>query len=86
MNELMEYFRDKHGTRKKGILYAVDKNKIGWSLWNPKYGIKFNRENGVKAARGRAIKGTHSECPHSLTAAFQKMCDRAERYYQKALN
>lgn len=82
MRELIEYFRDKHGTRKKGVLYAVDKNKVGWSLWNPKWGIKFSKELGIKAAKGRAEKGTHVECPHSLRMALQKMHDRAGRYYK----
>ncbi len=82
MRELVEYFRDKQGTRKKGVLCAIDKNKIGWSLWNPKWGIKFSKELGIKAAKGRAIKGTRVKCPHSLRIAFEKMRDRADRYYK----
>ena len=61
---LINYIRKQYANKEKGIfnsspigiVVALDKNKIGWSLLNPK--DKWNKKIGLSIAIGRANKFT----------------------------
>ena len=88
---IYEYMKDKYGHR-KGVVCATSKIGIGWSLCNKK--DRFNRDFALKIAEGRARKyekivqevdedGYEIKVPDSIYPLFEKMVDRAERYYQE---
>ena len=79
MKGIYEYVKDKHGHR-RGVVYAVGKGEVGWSLCN--HLDRFNRDLGIKIAQGRAINGFKDEIPNEVRYTYEKMKDRAKRYYK----
>lgn len=69
-----------------GIIVAIDRNQIGWSLCNKK--DQFNKHMGRKIAVNRAdFYGTNKtlllkEVPDSIKEEIIKMYDRSEKYYK----
>jgi hypothetical protein len=51
---IFEYVKDKHGHR-RGVVCAVGKNELGWSLCNEKAGDKFDKVFALRIAIGRAL-------------------------------
>lgn len=82
---LIEYIRDDY-RNKIGVVVALDKNKVGWSVCKVANGQqldRFNKEFGLKVAIGRAEKQSTATIPSQYAyEAVQKMYERAERYYK----
>lgn len=55
---------------------------LGWSKVNLSQGDSFNKERAIAIARGRAIVGNSPEMPRKIAPAYNRMVDRAERYFQ----
>jgi hypothetical protein len=81
---LVEYVRD----RKRnpiGAVIGVRNHKdvsVGWSLTNRKAGDRFDKDMAIKIALGRAVEGTNKALPHTVAPIFNKMVERAKRYFQ----
>ena len=69
-----------------GVIVAIDKNKVGWSLCSPR--DKFNKERGKMVAQRRAeAYGTDSQkvfenAPYSIILDIQKMYERSQKYFK----
>lgn len=91
---VIDYKMDNHyGTRiietggdPIGVIVAIDKNKVGWSLCSPR--DKFNKERGKMVAQRRAeAYGTDSQkvfenAPYSIILDIQKMYERSQKYFK----
>lgn len=55
---------------------------IGWSKVNRSMGDKFSKTEAVRIARERAIIGNAPSMPRKIAPAFERMEDRAARYFQ----
>lgn len=55
---------------------------IGWSKVNRSMGDKFDKNEGIRIARERAILGNAPYMPRKIARAFTHMEDRAARYFQ----
>jgi len=53
-NIICQYLNDRTGNR-KGCVVAIGAGVVGWSLCNFKAGDKFNKEDALKNAIGRAV-------------------------------
>jgi len=87
MNELITYVKVPSGRRKgqlRGVVVAVDRDKIGWSQANEKAGDKFIKERGIAIARTRALNGTpaKSKIPYDIQKTLVYMTHRALRYFK----
>tara|TARA_Y100000310_G_C20341092_1_gene649847 strand:- start:412 stop:660 length:249 start_codon:yes stop_codon:yes gene_type:complete len=80
---IYEYVRGGHG-RKRGIVCALGKKDIGWSLCNKKLGDVFDKELGLRIAQGRALKiyPNGNGVPPSVMPVFKKMKIRAKKYFK----
>ena len=84
---LVEYIRGKNnslgqnikGGQLIGVVVALDKWSIGWSLCSKK--DKFNKQRALEIAIGRAEKST-AVVPTSIKPVFVKMINRAMRYFK----
>jgi hypothetical protein len=85
---IYEYVKNEHGHR-KGIVCATSKFGIGWSLCHNN--DIFDKNLALKIAEGRARKleklseeeeEVTIKIPESITNIFDKMVDRADRYYK----
>jgi hypothetical protein len=87
---IYEYVKDKHG-HLKGVVCATSNIGIGWSLCRKE--DKFDKDFGIRIAEGRAKKiekiseeiedsFINIEVPPSITDQFDKMVERAEKYYK----
>jgi len=84
-----EYYR-KNG-KLKGVVVALDKGTFGWSLCNTK--DVFDKSKAVGIAYNRALKSSlldsrekaiyYSKVPNSLQPLFQKIQERANKYYKQ---
>ena len=94
MSTLVQYVRNGKNHR-IGVVVAVGKNQIGWSLCNKT--DDFDKQRGLSIAIGRAHKLNfgHSNggvCignnghrhPQSVDAVVQTMAHRASCYYKEA--
>lgn len=69
-----------------GIIVAIDRNRIGWSLCNKK--DQFNKYIGKRIAINRAdYYGTNKdllleEVPDSIREEIIKMYDRSKKYFK----
>lgn len=77
---LLEYVRDKQG-HPIGVVVATGANRIGWSKVNGKLD-KFDKNLGIKIAKGRAASGTVTRTPSEVKPYFKKMYYRAQRYFK----
>lgn len=55
---------------------------IGWSKVNRSMGDKFDKNEGIRLARERAILGNAPSMPRKIASAYVRMEDRAARYFQ----
>lgn len=88
---LIQYIRNKKNQR-IGIVVAVDKYKVGYSLCktkNNKYPFiadKFDKQRGLEIAVGRANnvrdRWVDNMPTHIYSTVFVKMIARAERYFK----
>jgi hypothetical protein len=86
---IFEYVRDKHG-HKRGVVCAIGRDYIGWSLCNRSMGDRFNKELGLKIAEGRASKvyiindprEWSETIPPSAWPSFKRMIERAKKYFK----
>lgn len=84
-----EYYRKDNGNL-KGVVMAIDKGVYGWSMCDPK--DQFSKERGLNIAYNRALKAReldeeerieyYSTIPRSLHSLFNKIEERANRYYK----
>ena len=93
MNNTLIEFIHKNSKGTKGPLVGViaaalfehEKGKttigIGWA--RARNGIDgFNKQRALTIALGRAKKGTNDPIPHSLRGHYEKMMERALRYFK----
>jgi hypothetical protein len=55
---------------------------VGWSQVNVNAGDTFNKEDAVKIARKRAITGNAPAITRKMLKPYERMFDRAARYFQ----
>lgn len=90
MNKMFyEYYRKDNGNL-KGVVMAIGKGIYGWSMCDPK--DQFSKERGLNIAYNRALKARklneeerakyYSTIPRSLRSLFNKVEERANRYYK----
>jgi len=77
---LTEYVRDSHG-RKVGAVVAVGHGLIGWSKCHKN--DSFDKDLARRIALGRAMNGSRTPIPSDVVPYFEKMSDRAARYYSQ---
>ena len=69
-----------------GVIVAIDKNKVGWSLCSPR--DKCNKERGKMIAQMRAeaygtdLDKTFESAPYSIRLDIQKMYERSQKYFK----
>lgn len=78
-NSFFEYYRDEDGNL-KGVVLALDKNLIGWSICNKL--DRFDKEFGIGIAYRRAIVGSKVKMPAMIRPTYDKVVKRAEKYYK----
>lgn len=87
--ELIEYFRDPRGKKnpsmrhRQGVFVAYkdgDTVNIGWSICNDK--DEFDRELGLRIARGRADAESSVALPQKAEEHFHNFTQRAMRYFK----
>lgn len=78
---LTEFIKDKRGNR-VGVVVAIDKNAIGWSVVNTKLGDEYSEKTAMNIAIGRAEKGSVDKKPSKAIPIIEKMKQRAERYFK----
>ena len=81
---LVQFVRDRDG-QPRGLVIATvidDKIRLGWSYANTKAGDRFNKEKAYKIAFGRAENRWGTQMPHRVKKAYEKMTDRAVRYFK----
>lgn len=76
---LIQYIRNKKGHR-IGIVVAIDKDKIGWSLC--KKNDVFDLTFGIDMAVVRAKESTRNNVAHTVKVMYERMAARAERYFK----
>lgn len=88
-NMLIKYYKSSH--KRKGIIIAIDKNVLGWSLCHPK--DKFDSIKGLRIALSRATYLLNLDnaskdiyyfenLPQSLVKDYQKMRKRSLKYFK----
>lgn len=80
---LVKYVRNKKG-HPIGVVVAIDKNKIGWSMCHKD--DKWNKEFGKNIAVNRAWEGLTlskniEKAPLVMSDAITEMYTRANKYY-----
>ena len=86
---LVQFVRDRDG-QPRGLVVATvidDKIRLGWSYANTKAGDRFNKEKAYSIAFGRAENrwGNQVEMPHRVKKVYEKMTDRAVRYFKNGI-
>lgn len=77
---LIEYLRDKNGSP-VGVVVALGKEDIGWSLCNKR--DRFNKQRALEIAVGRSYKRNISDTkPVTILPLFNKVYARAQRYFK----
>lgn len=83
---ICQYLNDRNGNR-KGCVVAIGAGVVGWSLCNFKAGDKFNKEDALKTAIGRAVLSPVEdirEVPHLLRDTVSYFKDKRSVRYFKA--
>jgi len=78
-NILIEYLKNKHG-QIVGCVAATGKGMVGWSKCNSK--DSFDKSMALTIAFGRAAKNSKTEIPFTVRPYFDKMVERAGRYFK----
>lgn len=78
-NSFFEYYREEGQI--KGVVLAIDRNIIGWSLCAK--GDKFDKDLAFKIAYNRAIIGSKVQIPFRLRPLYDKISERALKYYKQ---
>jgi hypothetical protein len=83
---LTQFVRDRNG-QPRGLVVATvidDAIRLGWSYTHIKAGDRFNKEKAYNIAFGRAENGWGDSVtmPHRVSKVFNKMLDRATRYFK----
>lgn len=55
---------------------------LGWSKVNLSGGDEFDKTQALNIARGRAIAGASPAMPRKIAPAYQRMLERAGRYFK----
>ena len=76
---IYQFVKDKHGHR-KGVVVALDKGKVGWSLCNPR--DRFDKGIALDIALGRATKRRCQLVPPSVDKVVASMEKRSVRYFK----
>lgn len=79
---LITYIKNRSGHH-IGVVVAVGRNQVGWSLCNHK--DKFSKERALAMALGRACEGSKTPVPPSAAKAVAQMTHRSERYFKATL-
>ena len=82
----MKYVKDKKTKKSRGVLVAIDYNRVGMSLCNPI--DKWNANEGRILAAGRAALGIsfdrafpeHGSKSH-LRKEYDSFCDQAKEHF-----
>jgi len=86
---LVQFVRDRDGQPRGIVVATVIDNKIciGWSYTNTKAGDRFDKEKAYRIAFGRAENrwGVNVTMPHRVTKVYEKMTDRAIRYFKNGV-
>lgn len=86
---LVQFVRDRDGQPRGMVIATVidDKIHLGWSYTNTKAGDRFNKEKAYRIAFGRAENrwGMHVTMPHNVKKVYDKMTDRAVRYFKNGV-
>lgn len=87
---LVRYLRDE-AHRPYGVVVATGRDKVSWSLCNPK--DHFDRDLGKMIARGRAEAGyglhdavenfPQADLGRAVEDGYRRMVIRAEKYYKE---
>lgn len=77
-NEIRQFIRREDG-QPVGIMVA-NENGIGWAVTHPR--DRFNKELGLRIARGRAANGTNATPPVSVREQLKRFEARANRYFR----
>lgn len=76
---LIQYVRGKR-RRPVGVVVALDKNKIGWSLCSKL--DKWDKKTGIRLAIGRAfLNPITAQVPQTIQRVYFTMIDRASKYF-----
>lgn len=86
VNILVKYVKDPKTKKSRGVLVAIDKNRIGMSLCNPT--DKWNSTDGRLLAAGRAALGINFDraFPDHGTStyirkAYDSFCEEAKVHF-----
>lgn len=88
-NMLIKYYKNSH--KRKGVIIAIDKNVLGWSLCHSK--DKFDRIKGLRIALSRATYLLNLDTasrdiycfenlPQSLVKDYKEMRTRSFKYFK----
>lgn len=84
--DLIHYIRDKRTKQPRGVVIATKINEkqygIGWSFTNTKAGDRFDKELGLRIARGRCTHATNKIVPIEISHSLSNMEKRAHRYFK----
>lgn len=89
-----EYYRKKNKNLKKGVIIAIDRGIIGWSMCDPK--DQFSKHEALRIAFERALKSYrlyneegkaklmeyYGRIPRSMADLAIKILKRSEAYYK----
>lgn len=78
-NEIRQFIRREDG-QPVGIMVA-NENGIGWAVTHPR--DRFNKELGLRIARGRAVSGSEATPPRRVREQLRRFQDRASRYFKE---
>ena len=79
MREIRQFIRREDG-QPIGIMVATSRDNIGWSVLHRR--DSFNKELGLRIARGRAVSGSEATPPRRVREQLRRFQDRASRYFK----
>lgn len=84
--ELIQYVRNEKDNNLRGIIIARKVSNstviVGWSYTNITWGDIFDKKLAYKIASGRIETETDSVIPIAITRIFEKMANRARKYFK----
>ena len=72
----------KSGRNKVGVVIAIDKNKVGWSLCNKTDKFDMNVAEILATARAKTGVSRSFDVPNSVRKTYNAMVNRSNRYYK----
>jgi hypothetical protein len=80
-NQIVSFTRHPRSNQLNGCIVAAGKNQVGWSLCHLSLD-KFDKERAYQIALNRAVTGSVVPVPHSQREAYNKVVERATRYFR----